>query len=130
MFSTIDRTPSKSALDALRNVGLGRCHSAPSEDQQQAVLSFSMFRQESATYFLLRMVPHSVGTSAVVLPKAQSKVVKIISEMPDGFVVTDTDLKILTANAAFLEFVQLASEEQARGVSLEHWLGRHGVDLA
>jgi transcriptional regulator PpsR len=35
----------------------------------------------------------------------------------------------LTANAAFLDLVQLASEEQARGISIERWVGRQGVDL-
>jgi transcriptional regulator PpsR len=130
VFQDMDKAAVKAALDALKNSGRTDdivLHA--SESQEQAVVSFSMFRQESSTYFLLRMVPHAVGTSAVVLPKAQSKVVKIISEMPDGFVVTDTDLKILTANAAFLEVVQLASEEQARGVSLDRWLGRQGVDV-
>jgi transcriptional regulator PpsR len=130
LFSGSDKTTVKKSLDILRN--MGRTDDVvlrPTADQQQAMLSFSMFRQESSNYFLLRMVPHSVGNSAVVLPRAQSKVVKIISEMPDGFVVTDVDMKVLTANAAFLEFAQLASEEQARGVSLERWLGRQGVDL-
>jgi transcriptional regulator PpsR len=131
LFSGSDRDAVKSSLDMLRS--MGRTDDVvlrPTVEQQQAVMSFSMFRQESTNYFLLRMVPHSVGTSAVVLPKAQSKVVKIISEMPDGFVVTDTDMKVLTANAAFLEFAQLASEEQARGVTLDRWLGRQGVDVA
>jgi transcriptional regulator PpsR len=131
LFSAADLEIVKSSLDTLRTTGRSDdviLH--PSEDQQQVVLALSMFRQESATYFLLRMVPHSIGTSAVVLPKAQSKVVKIISEMPDGFIVTDTDLKILTANSAFLEFVQLASEEQVRGMSVDRWLGRPGIDLS
>jgi transcriptional regulator PpsR len=130
LFSGPDKAVVKSSLDVLRN--MGRADDVvlrPTADQQQAVLSFSMFRQESSNYFLLRMVPYAVGTSAVVLPRAQSKVVKIISEMPDGFVVTDVDMKVLSANAAFLEFAQLASEEQARGLSLERWLGRQGVDL-
>ena len=130
LFTGSDKTIVKTSLDILRN--MGRADDVvlrPTSDQQQAILSFGMFRQESSNYFLLRMVPHAVGTSAVVLPRAQSKVVKIINEMPDGFVVTDTSMKILSTNAAFLEFAQLASEEQARGVSLERWLGRQGVDL-
>ena len=130
VFSPEDWAVVKVALDSLRNAGRTEdIVLSPSEERQQAVLSFSMFRQENSTYFLLRMVPHAVGTSAVVLPKAQSKVVKIISEMPDGFVVTDIELNILTANSAFLEFVQLASEEQARGMNLDNWLGRRGVDV-
>ncbi len=130
VFSAEDWALIKVSLEGLRTTGrTDDIVLRPSEDQQQAVLSFSMFRQESSTYYLLRMVPHAIGVSAVVLPKAQSKVVKIISEMPDGFIVTDTDMKILTANSAFLELVQLASEEQARGMSLETWLGRRGIDI-
>jgi transcriptional regulator PpsR len=130
VFSTEDWSMVKAALDTLRTAGRADdIVLRPSEERQQAVLSFSMFRQANATYFLLRMVPHAVGSSAVVLPRAQSKVVKIISEMPDGFVVTDTEMNIMTANAAFLEFAQLASEEQARGMNLDHWLGRRGVDV-
>ena len=48
---------------------------------------------------------------------------------PDALVVTDGDGRILTANAAFLELAQLGGEEQARGESLDRWLGRTGVDL-
>ena len=48
---------------------------------------------------------------------------------PDGFVVTDDDGLILTANAAFLEMAQLRSEEHARGQSLDRWVGQSGVDL-
>jgi transcriptional regulator PpsR len=100
------------------------------DENRQAILSATMFRQDSATYYLLRMVPHAVGTSAIVMPKAQSKVVKIISEMPDGFAVTDLDRRIMTANAAFLELAQLGSEEQARGNTIDQWLGRPGIDTS
>jgi transcriptional regulator PpsR len=131
VFSGGDREAVKAALEALKNTGRADdIVLKPTADQQQANMSFSMFRQENTQYFVLRMVPHLVGNSAVVMPKTQSKVVRIISEMPDGFVVTDTDLNVLTANSAFVEMVQLASEEQARGISLERWLGRQGVDLA
>lgn len=130
MFPEADREPVRIAIENLRNVGrTDDIVLHPDANRQQALVSLSIFRQENTQYVLLRMVPHMVGDAAVVLPKTQSKVVKIISEMPDGFVVTDTNLNILTANAAFLDLVQLGSEEQARGISLERWLGRQGVDL-
>ena len=53
----------------------------------------------------------------------------MIESAPDAFVVTDLDGRILSANHAFVELAQLATEGQARGQSLERWLGRTGVDL-
>ena len=50
--------------------------------------------------------------------------------MPDAFVVTDLDRRILTANSAFLDSAQLGSEEQARGEQIDRWLGRAGVDVS
>ena len=41
----------------------------------------------------------------------------------------DHDGQIITANAAFLEMAQLASEEQARGEPLDRWVGESSVDL-
>jgi transcriptional regulator PpsR len=131
VFSPTHWPEVRAALEALKSSGRANDVVLRQDgDQQQSILSFSMFRQENANYYLLRMVPHAIGPSAVVMPRSQSNVVKIVSEMPEGFVVVDTDLKVLTANAAFLELAQLASEEQARGVAIDRWLGRQGVDLS
>jgi transcriptional regulator PpsR len=53
----------------------------------------------------------------------------VVESAPDGVVVTDSDGRILTANASFIEMAQVASEDQARDQPLERWLGRPGVDL-
>jgi transcriptional regulator PpsR len=63
------------------------------------------------------------------VPETKSNLLRLVESAPDGFVVTGTDGRILTANTAFLDLTQLATEEQARGESLERWLGRPGVDL-
>ncbi len=115
-------------LESLKANGRGDDVALNLDGLRQAILSATVFRQESATYYLLRIVPHSVGASAIVLPKVQSKVVQIISEMPDGFVVTDLACKIMTVNPAFLDIAQIGSEEMARGMALDRWLGRPGVD--
>ena len=49
--------------------------------------------------------------------------------MPDAFVVTDPERRVLTANSAFVDLTQAANEEQVRGQSIERWLGRPGVDI-
>jgi transcriptional regulator PpsR len=54
---------------------------------------------------------------------------EVVDGAPDAFVVSDPEGRIVAVNAAFVELAQLASEEQARGESLDRWLGRPGVDL-
>lgn len=90
-------------------------------------VSASLFRQENASHFLIRLASQSATDGAV--PSAQSQLLEVVEELPDGFVVTDLDHRILTANAAFLDLAQLATGEQARGEQLDRWLGRTSVDV-
>jgi len=95
------------------------------------VVSASLFRQESTVLFLVRLAPVGAGAAEPVLPQTKSKLLKVVENAPDGLVVTDSDGAVITANAAFIDMAQIATEEQARGQSLERWLGRPGgVDLA
>ena len=96
--------------------------------KQEFSVSASLFRQESVAHFLVRLTPvGSVGAGAIA---AQPKLFDFVEKLPDGFVVTDLDCRVLKANSAFLELVQVASEEQALGESLDRWLGRHAVDVS
>jgi transcriptional regulator PpsR len=98
--------------------------------QQQAILSATIFRQEGAACYLMRLQPVMAGQSGIVISRAQAGVMNAIRDMPEPFVVTDLDRKIVSANAAFLDGAQLGSEEQARGEPVERWLGRAGVDVS
>ena len=99
-------------------------------DKNEAfMLSASLFRQENSSHLLVRFTP-SQPVGQVVENKGQKMVLDAIERAPDAFAVTDTDGRILSVNRAFLELAQLASEELARGESLEKWLGRTGVDLS
>ena len=92
------------------------------------LLSASVFRQEQGAQFLLRLSPadamHAAGTELL-----GGAVQRAIESLPDGFVVTDLEGRVLFANRSFLDLVQLATEEQVRGRSLDDWLGRPRVDL-
>lgn len=87
----------------------------------------SLFRQDAASLFLVRLIPLTADRAAAT--EIQPHHLQVVESMPDGFVVTDAEGRIIDANAAFLDLAQLAAEEQARGQSLERWLGRPGVDL-
>lgn len=92
-------------------------------------LSVSLFRQDNLPHFLIRL------TAPFHLPASHADhnrqlFARATENAPDGFVVTDTDGRILAVNRSFLDLGQLGSEELARGQSLDRWLGRTGVDLS
>ncbi len=96
------------------------------EGKRECLVSASLFRQETSSHILVRLSP---AGSIDVVPKSTSKVFNVVESLPDGFVVTDLDRRILLANPAFLDLVQLANEEQVRGELIDRWLGRAGVDI-
>jgi transcriptional regulator PpsR len=99
------------------------------EGRREFMVNTSMFRQDNASLFLVRLSPITTDSGAGPMPRAQTRLSDIVDSLPDGFVVTDVEGRILTANRAFLDLIQLATEEQARDESVERWLGRPGVDL-
>ena len=77
---------------------------------------------------MVRIVPQTDGTSVDFEP-AGATLLKLAESAPDAMVVTDRETRILSANAAFADMAQLTDEKNARGESLERWLGRPGIDL-
>jgi transcriptional regulator PpsR len=86
-------------------------------------------RQESASLILLRLAPVDEQGHKQQTPEPRSRLSRMVEKAPDGIVLTGQDGRILSANGAFLDLAQINSEDQARGESLDRWLGRPGVDL-
>jgi transcriptional regulator PpsR len=99
-------------------------------NQQDFLVSVSLFRQENTSFFLVRLSPLQSGIAVPAIPESKSRLLALVESAPDGFVVTDPDGRILTANSSFLDLAELATEEQAHGELLERWLGRTSVDLS
>lgn len=98
--------------------------------KHEFVVAASMFRQDNAGYILVRLSHLKGAQGTTVVPRAKSRVLDAVELMPDGFVVIDGSCEILSVNRAFLDFVQLATEEQVRGESLERWFGRASIELS
>ncbi len=107
-------------------VAVGEVRAKMAETGLEFNISASLFRQERSSSLLVRLTPVQTDVTGASVPTA---ILKIVENAPDGFVVTDLDGKLLVANRAFIDLAQLASEEQARGESLERWLGQSGVDF-
>lgn len=94
------------------------------------LVSASLFRQDGGAYVIVRIgAVGSETADTAVDQRGANSVERIVEALPDAFVVTDAHGKIVTANAAFLELAQLATEDQAKGQSLDRWVGRTPVDL-
>lgn len=86
----------------------------------------SLFRQDRASLFLVRLSARDLDFARV--PESAQRLIDVLERIPDAFVVTDENLRILAENNAFLDLTRLASKEQAQGQSLESFLGRPEID--
>jgi transcriptional regulator PpsR len=95
------------------------------DSKMQVLVSPSAFRQDGSLLFLVRIVPPNDDARAG--PRA--RLFDVVEKLPDGFVVTDLDCRILSANNAFLELIQAGSHEQVVSQKLGKWIGRHALEF-
>jgi len=88
----------------------------------------SLLRHGNSSVYIVRLA--SPGSERTPLQDATHRVLlSVMQQAPDAVVVTNDTGAIISANRAFADLAQLASEEQARGRSLSEWLGRSSVDI-
>jgi transcriptional regulator PpsR len=116
------------ALANARAVGRSadvRVHLAPGGEPY--LVSASTFRQDADTLLLVRFLPAADGAERSTTERSQ--LARLIHDSPDAVVITDMDGAVRYANRAFIDLVQLQSEEQARGEDIGNWVGRPGADF-
>jgi transcriptional regulator PpsR len=99
-------------------------------DGREVLISVSVVRHEASSLFFIQIRPIDAASSSSTLSDSSEKLLDVMLQLPDAFVVTAVDGRILAANASFLDMTQLASEEQALGEPLDRWLGRPGADVS
>jgi transcriptional regulator PpsR len=130
VFEAQSRPALEDLLAGVRATGrmdVGTARTADGDREMSA--SVSLFREDRASYFLMRLTAAAKNGLESVLTQEHSLVLDVVAQQPDAFLISDIDGRVQFANPAFLDMVQLASEEQARGEPLERWLGRPGVDF-
>lgn len=118
-------------LAGLRNSGRAEpLRLRPAGANRDFRLNGVLFRHENASHALLRLEPlGELAARGKGLTLGPGALMEVAQRLPDAIVVTSTDGRVITSNRAFLDLVQLATDEQVRNESLERWLGRPGVDL-
>jgi transcriptional regulator PpsR len=98
---------------------------------RQFVLDGTFFRQDTSSFFLLRFAP-AAPTLRATSPEADltAQVLQFVEAAPDGLVITDSDGRLLRANAAFLQFAQIENEKLAQGETIDRWVGKSSIDFS
>ncbi len=126
LFDEASQQAARSFIAAVRVAPrIDNVHVQMASDNEPLLLSGSLFRQDSAAHVLV-LLSRLGGSPA---NDAANDLSRVIERMPDAFVVTDGDRRVLTANAAFLDLIQASSEDHVRGETIERWVGRPGVDV-
>jgi len=111
----------------------GRAEDIPallSHDGRAVTLRMARLRQENATLVVMCIVPVQPFPQITIVPDNKAILLLAVESAPDAFVVTGGEGDVITANAAFLEMVQLRHEEEVVGQPLDRWLGEGGVELS
>ncbi|QIG54691.1 transcriptional regulator PpsR [Altererythrobacter sp. BO-6] len=87
-------------------------------------LTATGFRQRGKLFVLIRIDTGERSDSTEA-----SAMLSTLESMPDAFVLTDADWRIVAANLAFAELIGAASIDQVRGRLLGEFVGRPGIDL-
>lgn len=128
--------PSRRAIDALLSKVQAAGHAEeyplrPLSDGGRAYrLSASLFHEDRNDFYLVRLLPGEMDSDSLAQHQRKSRVFEVVENAPDAFVVTDIRGLVQFANRAFLQLVQLGTEEQVRGEPLDRWLGRPGLNFS
>lgn len=128
LLGVLDRN-SRDAVQALVGSALVSDNVSPitlrlSKGAREVQASVAGFTQDRGQFLLLRLVVIGEGAEPSGVPVGE-----LIDQMPDAFVVANSNLEIVSANSAFVEMVQAASTDSLRGRQLGEIIGRPGIDL-
>lgn len=94
-------------------------------DGAPLLASASTYRQDGGAFAIVRVVARDAADAA----NPDRPFAALVEGMPDAVVITGEDRLVVAVNGAFLDMAQLSSLEQARGRSIETWLGRGEADF-
>jgi transcriptional regulator PpsR len=96
------------------------------EQPDKLLLSATAYRQDRAAFYLVRLTTADMAAGG---SRGAARLLDVLDRLPDAFVLADAKLKIVTANPAFLDFVQEASIARLKDQPVGSYLGRAGIDV-
>jgi transcriptional regulator PpsR len=97
--------------------------------RQAWLVRASLMTGEPGPMFMVQLAAADSTRSAFQRTEPIASLDDFIDRLPDAFVVTDRDGVIRRTNRAFLDLVQVGSENMVLGERLSRWLSRPGADM-
>jgi transcriptional regulator PpsR len=128
LVSERSRQVAQSFLSATRVAPrVDNVHVQLQRDQRSVLLTGSLYRQDGVPHLVVLL--SRLGEGAGSTSNDDANILRLVETIPEAFVVVDEDRRVVTANAAFLDLVQVTSLVQVRGESVERWIGRQGSEV-
>jgi transcriptional regulator PpsR len=130
MFAPVAQPDVVAHLAQARNQGRCADVDVALASQVKVTLGASTFRQDGASLLLVRL---SRTDGAPLRDDAANgdrhHLWEVMNAMPDAFVLTDMQGRVLAANRSFTRLLHLQDQQSLQGQPLERWLGRSSIDL-
>lgn len=130
LFDSAGHMALQRMIDILRTSGKADAVSVKlSGSKAEITVSGSLYKQEASAHLLMRLAPAGAQPATADQASAELMLRNLVERMPDAFVVTDRDQRILTGNAAFLDLAQLVSPDQIKSQPINRWIGRSPTEV-
>lgn len=100
---------------------------APAHGGNTLALAGALLQGADGLLILLRINGGDGLTVDPAIAASTARLLDVVEQSPDGFVFTDRDGRVIAANAAFIDMVELPTLDSARDLPLDDWLGDDGA---
>ncbi len=130
-FSASSRTALQAWLARLsREPNVGSFSGTLKHENHSVTLRATLVRQQEGPVYLMVMQLASEAARSQARDNSVDMVASVFDGMPDALVISDTNGRVVMANQAFADMIQVANSTQVRGQSLSRWLSRGEVDVS
>lgn len=99
-------------------------------DSKAIQVRATLIRQQEGPAYLLTLKVLNEQTAASSLEPRNGVLAAMFEGLPDALVVAEAEGRIVFANQAFADLVQMARVDQVQGAFLTRWFSRSEVDLS
>lgn len=129
LFDAGDRNRVDRMIEHAVSNGSGEVPAVSIGGRDRGALRATSFRQGADIFVIVSILHGRTPVHQPISTRAQSRIERVMENLPDGLVVTTSNFRVLSVNTTFLDLVQASDDRQVVGDQLSTWLFRSQVEL-